>query len=156
MKLEEIKELIDIFDNSSLGKLEIKQENFELGMEKPANGPVAVVQTPVQHYPAPHVHPVEGQHIEVEKAIEKGATKIEGDQILSPMVGTFYRSPAPNAAAFANVGDTIRKGSTLCILEAMKIMNELEADFDCKILDILVEDGEPIEYGAPLFVVEKL
>ena len=72
------------------------------------------------------------------------------------MVGTFYRSPSPDSPPFVNVGDTVRKGQTLCILEAMKIMNELEAEFDCKILDILVEDGQPVEYDMPLFLVEKV
>jgi len=72
------------------------------------------------------------------------------------MIGTFYASPSPEASNFVKVGDTVSKGQTLCILEAMKIMNEVEAEFDCKILKILVEDGNPVEYDMPLFVVEKL
>jgi len=72
------------------------------------------------------------------------------------MVGTFYRAPSPDAAPFVNVGDTVRKGQTIAIIEAMKIMNELEAEFDCKILEILVENGQPVEYDMPLFRVEKL
>ena len=72
------------------------------------------------------------------------------------MVGTFYASPSPESPAFVSVGDTVRKGQTLCILEAMKIMNEVEAEFDCKILEILVKDGAPVEYDMPIFVVEKL
>jgi len=74
----------------------------------------------------------------------------------SPMVGTFYAAPAPNAPRFVNVGDKVSKGQTIAILEAMKIMNEWEAEFDCKILKVLVEDGQPVEYGTPIFEVEKL
>ena len=72
------------------------------------------------------------------------------------MVGTFYAAPSPDSPPFVKAGDTVRKGQTLCILEAMKIMNELEAEFDCKILEVLVEDGEPVEYDKPLFRVERL
>ncbi len=72
------------------------------------------------------------------------------------MVGTYYASPSPESPAFVKVGDTVKKGQTLCILEAMKIMNEVEAEFDCKIVKALVEDGHPVEYDMPIFVVEKL
>jgi acetyl-CoA carboxylase biotin carboxyl carrier protein len=79
-----------------------------------------------------------------------------GLSIKSPMVGTFYKSPAPGAAPFAKIGDVIRKGQPVGIIEAMKIMNEIEAEFDCKILDILVDDGQPVEYDMPIFTVEKV
>jgi acetyl-CoA carboxylase biotin carboxyl carrier protein len=72
------------------------------------------------------------------------------------MVGTFYRAPSPDSPPFVKEGDKVSKGQTLCIIEAMKIFNEIEAEFDCKILEILVEDGQPIEYDMPLFLVEKL
>ena len=81
---------------------------------------------------------------------------LSGELITSPMVGTFYAAPSPDSPPFVNVGDSVRKGQTLCILEAMKIMNELEAEYDCKILEVLVKDGEPVEYDTPLFRVEKL
>jgi acetyl-CoA carboxylase biotin carboxyl carrier protein len=72
------------------------------------------------------------------------------------MVGTYYASPSPDSPAFVKKGDTVKKGQTLAILEAMKIMNEIEAEFDCKILDVLVSDGNAVEYDMPLFVVEKI
>ena len=81
---------------------------------------------------------------------------IAGDTIDSPMVGTYYSSPSPEAPAFIKVGDTVKKGQTLCILEAMKIMNEVEAEFDCKIVEILVKDGDPVEFDMPIFTVEKI
>lgn len=76
--------------------------------------------------------------------------------INSPMVGTFYKAPAPGAEAFVKVGSIVRKGQPVGIIEAMKIMNEIEAEFDCKILEILVDDGQPIEFDMPLFAVEKI
>ena len=79
-----------------------------------------------------------------------------GDTINSPMVGTFYRCPSPNAPAYVNVGDKVKKGQTLGIIEAILIMNEIEAEFDCKILEIIPNDAQPVEYNSPLFVVEKL
>jgi acetyl-CoA carboxylase biotin carboxyl carrier protein len=84
-----------------------------------------------------------------EKAAETGAL------ITSPFVGTFYRSPSPEAASFVEVGQTIRKGQVVCIVEAMKQMNEIESDFDGKVLDVLVKNGAHVEYGQPLFRIEK-
>ncbi|ECP8830230.1 acetyl-CoA carboxylase biotin carboxyl carrier protein, partial [Campylobacter jejuni] len=72
------------------------------------------------------------------------------------MVGTFYQAPSPGAAPFVKVGNTVKKGDTIAIIEAMKIMNEIEAEFDCRIVEILVADGQPVEFGMPLFAVEKL
>ena len=82
--------------------------------------------------------------------------KKEGDTLTSPMVGTFYRSPSPGSAAYVQVGDKVKKGQTLAIIEAMKIMNEIEAEYDCKILEIVPADAQPVEYGEVLFVVERL
>lgn len=150
MDFNQIKELVAIFDESKLFKMEVSEESFSIKLEK-SDGRVVQTAPPVVD-PAPvHVHPAQP----APAAVESGNAP-KGDEVLSPMVGTFYRATAPNAAPFVNVGDTVRKGQTLCVLEAMKIMNELEADFDCKIVDIVPDDGQPIEYGAPLFIVEKL
>jgi acetyl-CoA carboxylase biotin carboxyl carrier protein len=134
-----------------LSKLKVEDGDFGLTLEK---GGVAVATAPVQAAPVQQVHapaPSEAPVAEAEKRKVDDA-----DKITSPMVGTFYRAPSPDSPPFVNVGDTVRKGQTLCILEAMKIMNELEAEFDCKIIDILVEDGQPVEYDMPLFLVEKV
>jgi len=151
MDLKEIKELIKVFNSSDLSKLKVENGDFGLTLEK---GTTVVATAPVQTAPVQQVQasaPVETPVAEVEKKVADDA-----DKITSPMVGTFYRAPSPDSPSFVNVGDTVRKGQTLCILEAMKIMNELEAEFDCKILDILVEDGQPVEYDMPLFLVEKV
>ena len=155
MKFEEIKELIKLFAKSKLDKIKIKEKDFEIEMEK--GGETVVVEAPTAAIPAPAattsaaVTPAESGKVE-----EQSASTVKGELITSPMVGTFYAAPSPDSPPFVQVGDTVRKGQTLCILEAMKIMNELEAEFDCKILEILVQDGEPVEYDKPLFRVERL
>ena len=152
MKFEDIKELIEIFSESDLGQLKLKEKDFSIEMQK-GGGAVTV-----QNITSPAVQATAPAQIESSSA---PAAPIEeeskaGELIVSPMVGTFYAAPSPDSPPFVKVGDTVRKGQTLCILEAMKIMNEVEAEYDCKILEVLVEDGEPVEYDKPLFRVEKL
>ncbi len=153
MKLDEIKELIRVFGRSKLGKLKVKDGDFEIAMQKEGSEVVVASAPSVASTPAvQEVAPTPKK----EEVSSESASSSSGDIITSPMVGTFYAAPSPDSPAFVNVGDTVRKGQTLCILEAMKIMNELEAEYDCKILEILVQDGEPVEYDMPLFRVEKL
>jgi len=149
MKLEEIKELIKVFGESELGKLKLKDGKFEVSMSKEGSEVVVTPKTQVVAT-APVV-----EENEVPQEAPKEQEKV-GEIIKSPMVGTFYASPSPDSPPFVSAGDSVRKGQTLCILEAMKIMNELEAEYDCKILEVLVQDGEPVEYDTPLFRVEKL
>ena len=147
MKKEEIKELIDIFANANIGKIKIKEGDFEISLEKQGSV-VEQVVAPVAPVPAPAPINV--------NVVNEASPKKSGPTITSPMVGTFYQAPSPGAAAFVKVGQSVRKGETLCIVEAMKIMNEIEAEFDCKIVSCLVEDGQPVEFGTELFAVEKL
>ncbi len=152
MKFEDIKELIEIFSESDLGQLKLKEKDFSIEMQK-GGGAVTV-----QSVPAPVAQataPAQSEPSSVPSAPVEEESKA-GELIVSPMVGTFYAAPSPDSPPFVKVGDTVRKGQTLCILEAMKIMNEVEAEYDCKILEVLVEDGEPVEYDKPLFRVEKL
>ncbi len=150
MDMRQIKALMQEFDESGLSRLKITQEGFEMELEK-AVGVVAVQAAPVA---APAAVPAAPAVAAAPAAAAPSA--ISGDEILSPMVGTFYMAPSPDSAPFVKVGDTVKKGQVIAILEAMKIMNELEAEFDCKILDILVSDGQAVEYDMPLFTVEKL
>jgi acetyl-CoA carboxylase biotin carboxyl carrier protein len=156
MKLDEIKELARIFGKSKLDKMKIKMKDFELEMEK--GGEVKTVAAPATPtssavVPAAPVAPA----IPVESTpAAPVASVISGDTITSPMVGTYYASPSPDSPPFVKAGDKVKKGQTLCILEAMKIMNEIEAGYDCKIIEVLVEDGEAVEYDKPIFVIEKL
>ena len=154
MNFKEIKELIEILDASNLNRLSISQENSKIKLEKGISN-VSVSAPVVQTTPAPaqvsqslpQVAPV---------ASAPAAPLLAGETINSPMVGTFYRCPSPDTPAYVNVGDKVKKGQTLGIIEAMKIMNEIEAEFDCKILEIIPNDAQPVEYNSPLFVVEKI
>ncbi len=149
MDMKQIKSLMKEFDESTLSSMKINKEGFSIELEKATiatavAAPVAAAAAPVAAAVAPAA------------AAPAVAEEIAGDKILSPMVGTYYASPSPDSPVFVKEGDVVKKGQPLAILEAMKIMNELEAEFDCKILKILVEDGRPVEYDMPLFVVEKM
>ena len=153
MDFKEIKELIRVFDKSELNKLKVKEGEFEVSMQKGfEGGTVLTTSAPV----ASAYAPVAPAMIAPAASTESASAAISGDTINSPMVGTFYSAPSPEASDFVKEGDTVKQGQTLCILEAMKIMNEVEAEFDCKILKVLVDNGSPVEYDMPLFVVEKL
>jgi len=155
MNLKEIKELIKVFNNSGLGKLKVEDGDFGLTLEKGGTAaPAASTPQQAATASAPASAPAPAAAAS-EPAAEKELPS-NTEYITSPMVGTFYRSPSPDSPPFVKKGDIVKKGQPLCILEAMKIMNEIEAEFDCKILDILVEDGQPVEYDMPLFLVEKV
>ncbi len=143
MDMKQIKSLMQEFDASTLSSIKINKEGFSIELEKATIATVAAL-SPAPAIATPAI------------ATPAVAEEIIGDKILSPMVGTYYASPSPDSPVFVKEGDVIKKGQPLAILEAMKIMNELEAEFDCKILKILVEDGKPVEYDMPLFVVEKM
>jgi acetyl-CoA carboxylase biotin carboxyl carrier protein len=150
MDFKQIKALMKEFDESGLAKFDVKDKDFELSLEKATAGtaaaaPVAVAAAPAAVETAP-----------VATTTTAAPAELEGDKILSPMVGTFYAAPSPDSPAFVKVGDTVSKGQPLAILEAMKIMNEIEAEFNCKILKVLVEDGQAVEYDMPLYLVEKI
>ncbi len=157
MNLEEIKELIRVFGRSKLDKLKVKDGEFEVSMSKEEHQ-TTVVTTP-QSTLVQQVAPVavaSEQTPTIETEAKAAPLAQEGELIRSPMVGTFYAAPSPDSPPFVKAGDTVNKGQVLCILEAMKIMNELEAEFNCKILEVLVEDGQPVEYDMPLFRVERI
>lgn len=150
MKKQDIKDLMKFFDTTGASRLKIKDGEFEIEMEKgsamtQANTPMTI------QAPAPQlVQTTQASPQELAPAVETGET------IKSPMVGTYYQAPAPGAAPFVKVGQNVKKGQVIGIIEAMKIMNEIEAEFDCKIVSILVDDGQPIEFDMPLFGVEKV
>ncbi len=145
--LKEIKDLMRTFDKSSLGKLKLKNGDFEIFLQKGSKLESLVTSQPVVTTVATEVSPIVENNI-----IDSDKT----DYIRSPMVGTFYKAPSPESAPFVQIGDSIKAGSAVAIVEAMKIMNEIEAEFDCKILELLVSDGEPIEFDQPIFRIEKL
>lgn len=160
MDFKDIKELIRVFDKSELNKLRIKEADFEISMQRGFEGGVTTVATtPMVSAPVASIAPtssVATSSIAPEIAKNDSNANSNGITINAPMVGTYYSAPSPDAPQFCAIGDIVRKGQTLCILEAMKIMNEVEAEFDCKIIDILVQNGSPVEYDMPIFVVEKI
>ena len=152
MTKAEIKELMDFFgEKQGINELKIKDKDFEIEIKKyGANAPVAAQAQAAM--PAPQMTIVAPSVTHSEKPVSKGSM----DTIDSPMVGTFYKAPSPGAAEFVSVGQVVHKGDTIGIIEAMKIMNEIEAEFDCRIKKALVDDGQPVEYAMALFEVEKL
>ncbi len=152
MDFKEIKELIRVFDKSALNKLKVKDGEFEISMQTGFEGGTVVTTAAAPVMTAPAAAPI----VDASAPIAAAPAALAGDTIDSPMVGTYYSSPSPEAPAFIKVGDTVKKGQTLCILEAMKIMNEVEAEFDCKIVEMLVKDGDPVEFDMPIFTVEKI
>ncbi len=156
MDLKEIKDLMRSFDKSSLSRFKLKKDDFEIVFQKGGKPvttqldtqPTQYIQTQTAKTPQQETTPQDNQP---KKSIDDKTQYIK-----SPMVGTFYQAPSPGAPAFVQEGDTIKKGATIAIIEAMKIMNEIESEFDCKILEVLVSDGEPVEYDQPLFAIEKL
>ncbi|SDW33292.1 acetyl-CoA carboxylase biotin carboxyl carrier protein [Paenibacillus sp. CF384] len=161
-KLSEIKELIKLVDGTSVHELEIENDGARLMIRKPGKAEVVNVQaaslvpTYTQSY-QPQVQPAQGMPggAPAAAAPQAPAAKEENyHQIVSPMVGTFYRASSPEKGPFVNVGDRINEKSIVCILEAMKLMNELEAEVRGEIVDILVENGQLVEFGQPLFLVK--
>ena len=155
MDFKEIRELIRVFDKSELNKLKVKEGEFEISMQRGFETGITTVTTSAPMAQAATI-PAPVAISTTSSTSEAVTSTTSGDVITSPMVGTYYSSPSPESPSFVEVGSTVKKGQTLCILEAMKIMNEVEAEFDCKIIEILVKDGSPVEYDMPIFVVEKL
>jgi acetyl-CoA carboxylase biotin carboxyl carrier protein len=145
MKKQDIKDLMKFFDTTSASRLKIKDGEFEIEMEK-----ISEQSTTTSTQPA--TTPV----VQEKQAPEKSAPCEPTETIKSPMVGTYYQAPAPGAEPFVKIGQKVKKGQVIGIIEAMKIMNEIEAEFDCKIVSILVDDGQPVEFDMPLFGVEKI
>jgi acetyl-CoA carboxylase biotin carboxyl carrier protein len=162
--LEFVRGLIEAVDDSGIDSLEITRAGTRIRIGKtppPAPvsaGPVAaapaVAPAPVAS-PAANV-PVASANAgsESPSSATEEAPASDYSEVTSPMVGTFYRAPAPEAPPYVELGSRVTKGQTLCILEAMKLMNELESDFDGVVREILVENGEPVEYGQPLFLID--
>jgi acetyl-CoA carboxylase biotin carboxyl carrier protein len=150
MDMKQIKTLVQEFDASTLSKLKITLDSFSIELEKNTGTVMAPMVAPASMAVAASAVTSAPVAAPAQEAV------VCGDAILSPMVGTYYSAPSPDSAPFVKVGDRIKKGQVVAILEAMKIMNELEAEFDCEILEVLKSDGQAVEYDMPLYVVKKL
>jgi acetyl-CoA carboxylase biotin carboxyl carrier protein len=156
MDLRKLKTLIDLVSESNVSELEITEAEGKVRIVKSGGNVVqqfvaAPMQTaPVQAAAAPAVAATPAE----QAAASAAAAAASGHQVKSPMVGSFYRAASPGAKPFVEVGDTVKEGDTLCIIEAMKILNEIEADKSGTVTRILADNGQAVEYGQPLFVIE--
>ena len=151
MDLRKLKKLIDLVEESGIAEIEVTE-----GEEKVRITRTTAAAAPVYAAPAPAAAPVAAPAAAPAAAAPAAAPAARdlSNAQKSPMVGTFYRAPGPNAAAFVEVGQQVKAGDTLCIIEAMKLMNEIEAEKSGVVKEILVENGTPVEYGEPLFIIE--
>ncbi|MND27995.1 Biotin carboxyl carrier protein of acetyl-CoA carboxylase [compost metagenome] len=150
MDIRKVKKLIELLEESGIDELEIKEGEESVRISRHSKTPAA------QQYFAPApvaAAPVAAPVAAAAPAAEAAAPALKGTVIRSPMVGTFYRKPSPTSPNFAEVGQTVKKGDTLCIVEAMKMMNHIEAETSGVIESILVEDGQPVEFDQPLFTI---
>ena len=148
MDLRKLKKLIDLVQESGIGEIEITEGEEKVRISRQAAAsPMMVAAPPIQQValggPAAGVEPP-----------PPAPAEPKGHTLKSPMVGTFYRAPSPGAPSFVEVGQSVSKGQTLCIIEAMKLLNEIESDASGTVKAILVENGQPVEYGQPLFLIE--
>ncbi|CAK7054583.1 acetyl-CoA carboxylase biotin carboxyl carrier protein [Saezia sanguinis] len=154
MDLRKLKTLIDLVSESNVSELEITENEGKVRIVKASPVPLAnYVAAPAAMMPAP-APVINSPAIADTTATDSASNEIAGDVIKSPMVGTYYRAPSPGADPFIKVGQSVQEGDTLCIIEAMKILNEIDADKSGVITQILVENGQAVEYGQPLFVIE--
>ena len=159
MDLRKIKKLIDLLEASNLSEIEIKEGEETVRLARTTSRPVeiAYAPAPMQHAPQPQAAPAMPMSSPSEAATggtpKAGSELPAGHVVRAPMVGTFYASPAPDKPAFVTVGQQVKAGETLAIIEAMKMFNPIEADVSGTVLKVLVESGQPIEFDQPLFVI---
>lgn len=157
MDLQELEALIDLFESKTIAELEYEEEGKRIVLKKAAPQPAPVPQ--MMHMPAPQIAEPQLVAAGQESASAAKKSALTDDKLVtveSPMVGTFYRAPAPGAKPYVEGGDTVRKGQVLCIVEAMKLMNEIESEFEGRIVSIMVENAQAVEFGEPLFLIEPL
>ncbi len=157
MNLKEIKELIEMLKNTDISEIEIERSGVKVRLRKGGDVTFHPAMPRMEYPPAAIVAPVitEAPLPPAEKVVVE-AVKTNQTRVTSPIVGTFYRASSPDKPPYVDVGDTVKKGQVLCIIEAMKLMNEIESETSGKVVQILVENGHPVEYGQPLFVIEPL
>ncbi|UPQ88161.1 acetyl-CoA carboxylase biotin carboxyl carrier protein [Vibrio sinaloensis] len=152
MDIRKIKKLIELVEESGIAELEISEGEESVRISR--NGTAAPAPVHYAAAPAPVAAPAPAAAPAAAPEAAAPAAAPVGHQVLSPMVGTFYRSPSPDSKAFVEVGQSVNAGDTLCIVEAMKMMNQIEADKSGVVTAILVEDGQPVEFDQPLVVIE--
>ena len=148
MYIKEIKDMINLMNENGLTELEVEKDGVRIRLKKGSGG----AYEKAVEYVVPHAQ----QHPEKPAAAAEKIEKRNVVEIKAPMVGTFYRSPSPEAAPYVNVGDFIEPGQVICIIEAMKLMNEIKSEVKGKIIEIQVDNAEPVEFGQVLFMIEPV
>jgi acetyl-CoA carboxylase biotin carboxyl carrier protein len=146
MDIRKVKKLIELLEESGISEIEIHEGEESVRISRANSAPTYTMAAPMQAAPAAVAAPA--------AAAAPVEEKIEGHVVKSPMVGSFYRAPSPGASSFVDIGSKVNAGDTLCIIEAMKLLNQIEADKSGTIKAILVENGQPVEYNQPLFIIE--
>ena len=156
MNLKEIKELIEMLKGTDISELEIERSGVKVRLRKGGDVTFHPVMPRMEYPPAAIVAPAvnEAPPAPLEKSAEPAKTN--QIKVTAPIVGTFYRASSPDKSPYVEVGDIVKKGQILCIIEAMKLMNEIESETSGKIVQILMENGQPVEYGQPLFAIEPM
>ena len=150
MDIRKVKKLIELLEESGIAEIEIHEGEESVRISRASQ---TVAAAPMMAAPAPIAAPAPAAATPA-AAVAPAEEKIDGHAVKSPMVGTLYRAPSPGASAFVEVGSKVNVGDTLCIIEAMKLLNQIEADKAGTIKAILVENGQPVEYNQPLFIIE--
>ena len=148
MDIRKVKKLIELLEESDINEIEIKEGEESVRISRASSAMMMAAAAPVMQ-----AAPVAAVAAVAAPAAVPSAPAVTGHAVASPMVGTFYRCPSPGAPAFSEVGQTVKEGDVICIIEAMKMMNQIEADRDGVVEAILVEDGEPVEFDQPMIVI---
>ena len=152
MDIRKVKKLIELLEESGISEIEISEGEESVRISRyPKPGTVTTTVAPAAPAPAPAAAAPAAPATPAEPA----APPVRGQQVTAPMVGTFYSGPAPGSKPFVDIGQEVKPGDTLCVIEAMKMMNQIESEFAGKVVSILVENGSPVEFGQPLFVIEE-
>ena len=154
MDLRKLKKLIDLVQESGIGEIEITEGEEKVRISRASTSAPMMMAAPQMQHVALGGGPAAGQPAAAPAPAAPPVAEPKGHTLKSPMVGTFYRAPSPGAPSFVEVGQGVSKGQTLCIIEAMKLLNEIESDVAGTVKAILVENGQPVEYGQPLFLIE--
>lgn len=150
MDIRKVKKLIELLEESNINEIEIKEGEESVRISRGASGAMAYAPAPMM---APAVAPAPAAPVAAPAEAAAPATASAANAVLSPMVGTFYRSPSPSSPSFVEVGQSVKAGDVICIIEAMKMMNQIEADKSGVVEAILVEDGQPVEFDQPLVTI---
>ena len=161
MNFDEIKQILDMVREHELSEFELERDNFKIRIRKNATGQWTATMPPVSHVnyapvmAAPMAPPAVPQ-APTNPVLTSADEDVDFAIVKSPIVGTFYRAPEPGAKSYADVGDIVKKGQVLCIIEAMKLMNEINSDVDGELVKVYVENGQPVQYGERLFAIKPV